>query len=68
MEAGEAFEQWKLEIRVKFRALEDMHVLDSTRQSGGERSVSTMWGPPDIARHVIGCHCIQWTRIHNVYR
>lgn len=41
-DAGEAFEQWKLEIWVKFRAATDMHVLDSHRQSGGERSVSTM--------------------------
>ena len=31
--AGEAYEQWKLEIWVKFRAAEDMHVLTATRQT-----------------------------------
>ena len=31
-----------MEIKVSFRANEDLHVLDSHRQSGGERSVSTM--------------------------
>ena len=31
-----------MQIRVKFRAEDDLHVLDAHRQSGGERSVSTM--------------------------
>ena len=41
-DAGEAFDQWELQIWVKFRASTDMHILDAHRQSGGERSVSTM--------------------------
>ena len=41
-EDGENFRNWRLEIWVKFRAVTDMHILDSHRQSGGERSVSTM--------------------------
>ena len=41
-DAGESFEDWRLEIWVKFRASTDMHILDHHRQSGGERSVSTM--------------------------
>ena len=40
--SGDKFELWKLEIWVKFRAATDMHILDAHRQSGGERSVSTM--------------------------
>ena len=39
---GDDFQNYSLEIRVKFRANEDMHLLDAHRQSGGERSVSTM--------------------------
>ena len=39
---GDDFKQYSLEIRVKFRANEDMHLLDAHRQSGGERSVTTM--------------------------
>jgi len=39
---GDDFDLWKLEIWVKFRAATDMHILDAHRQSGGERSVSTM--------------------------
>lgn len=39
---GDDFKEYSLEIRVKFRANEDMHLLDSHRQSGGERSVTTM--------------------------
>jgi chromosome segregation ATPase len=39
---GDEFKDYSLEIRVKFRANEEMHLLDSHRQSGGERSVSTM--------------------------
>ena len=41
-DAGESFENWRLEIWVKFRAATDMNILDHHRQSGGERSVSTM--------------------------
>ena len=40
--AGDRLDLWKLEIWVKFRAATDMHILDAHRQSGGERSVSTM--------------------------
>ena len=39
---GDCLDLWKLEIWVKFRAATDMHILDAHRQSGGERSVSTM--------------------------
>ena len=31
-----------MQIRVKFRSEESLHVLDARHQSGGERSVSTM--------------------------
>ena len=41
-DAGDRFEEWELQIWVKFRAVTDMHILDAHRQSGGERSVSTM--------------------------
>ena len=41
-DAGDRFEEWELQIWVKFRAVTDMHLLDAHRQSGGERSVSTM--------------------------
>lgn len=36
------YEKYSLEIRVKFRANEALHVLRHDRQSGGERSVSTI--------------------------
>ncbi|XJO76391.1 hypothetical protein BDV3_006922 [Batrachochytrium dendrobatidis] len=36
------YAKWGIEIRVKFRDDEPLQVLTSTRQSGGERSVSTM--------------------------
>ena len=39
---GDDFASYALEIRVKFRPNEDMHLLDAHRQSGGERSVTTM--------------------------
>lgn len=39
---GDDFREYSLEIRVKFRPNEDMHLLDAHRQSGGERSVTTM--------------------------
>ncbi|PSC71853.1 Structural maintenance of chromosomes 5 [Micractinium conductrix] len=39
---GEDFEHYAIEIRVKFRDTEDMQTLDASRQSGGERSVSTI--------------------------
>ena len=39
---GDNFREYSLEIRVKFRPNEDMHLLDAHRQSGGERSVTTM--------------------------
>ena len=31
-----------MQIRVKFRSEDSLHVLDARHQSGGERSVSTM--------------------------
>ncbi|KAH6596041.1 hypothetical protein BASA61_003584 [Batrachochytrium salamandrivorans] len=36
------YSKWGIEIRVKFRDNEPLQVLTATRQSGGERSVSTM--------------------------
>ena len=36
------FADWGIEIRVSFRAGSKLHVLDSMKQSGGERSVSTI--------------------------
>ncbi|GAB7361807.1 hypothetical protein MBLNU230_g1850t1 [Neophaeotheca triangularis] len=39
----EDFDQWAIEIRVKFRETEQLSVLDSHRQSGGERAVSTIF-------------------------
>ena len=36
------FSQYGVEIMVKFRDSESLQLLTSTRQSGGERSVSTM--------------------------
>ncbi|KAM0722446.1 hypothetical protein Q7P37_001887 [Cladosporium fusiforme] len=39
----EDFEQWAIQIRVKFRESEPLSVLDSHRQSGGERAVSTIF-------------------------
>lgn len=39
----EDFAKWKIEIKVKFRKGEDLQILDAHRQSGGERSVSTIF-------------------------
>jgi chromosome segregation ATPase len=39
---GDNFAQYAIEIRVKFRENEELTVLDASRQSGGERSVSTI--------------------------
>ncbi|KAK3721811.1 Structural maintenance of chromosomes protein 5 [Vermiconidia calcicola] len=39
----EDFEQWAIQIKVKFRENEALSVLDSHRQSGGERAVSTIF-------------------------
>jgi chromosome segregation ATPase len=36
------YSKWGIEIYVKFRAEEKMQLLTASRQSGGERSVSTM--------------------------
>jgi chromosome segregation ATPase len=36
------YAKWSIEIWVKFRDVETLQVLNSHRQSGGERSVSTM--------------------------
>ncbi|CAD7695563.1 unnamed protein product [Ostreobium quekettii] len=39
---GDHFDKYAVEIMVKFRDQEDLTPLDASRQSGGERSVSTM--------------------------
>ncbi|KUL85509.1 hypothetical protein ZTR_06778 [Talaromyces verruculosus] len=40
---GSDFDQWSIQIQVKFRETENLSVLDSHRQSGGERAVSTIF-------------------------
>lgn len=42
-ENGLDFENWAIHISVSFRANENMSLLDSHRQSGGERAVSTIF-------------------------
>ncbi len=37
------FDLWSIEIKVKFRENESLQLLDQHRQSGGERSVSTIF-------------------------
>jgi structural maintenance of chromosomes protein 5 len=37
------FEKWAIQIKVKFREKESLQLLTSQRQSGGERSVSTIF-------------------------
>ncbi|KUJ23509.1 P-loop containing nucleoside triphosphate hydrolase protein [Mollisia scopiformis] len=37
------FDLWAIQIKVKFRKNEDLQILDAHRQSGGERSVSTIF-------------------------
>lgn len=37
------FDKWAIQIKVKFRDTEALSILDSHRQSGGERSVSTIF-------------------------
>ncbi|KAM3415661.1 hypothetical protein BST61_g9180 [Cercospora zeina] len=37
------FAEWAIQIKVKFRENEQLQVLDSHRQSGGERAVSTIF-------------------------
>ncbi|KAI9721219.1 MAG: hypothetical protein M1812_002380 [Candelaria pacifica] len=37
------FDQWAIQIQVKFRENEQLSILDSHRQSGGERAVSTIF-------------------------
>ncbi|MCJ1475472.1 Structural maintenance of chromosomes protein 5 [Lambiella insularis] len=37
------FDQWAIQIQVKFREHEPLTILDSHRQSGGERAVSTIF-------------------------
>ncbi|KAI9670897.1 MAG: Structural maintenance of chromosomes protein 5 [Caeruleum heppii] len=39
----EDFDQWAIQIQVKFREHEPLSLLDSHRQSGGERAVSTIF-------------------------
>ncbi|EFQ97189.1 chromosomes protein 5 structural maintenance [Nannizzia gypsea CBS 118893] len=40
---GSDFDQWSIRIQVKFREHEALSILDSHRQSGGERAVSTIF-------------------------
>lgn len=40
---GSDFDQWSIRIQVKFREHEELSILDSHRQSGGERAVSTIF-------------------------
>jgi chromosome segregation ATPase len=40
---GSNFDQWSIQIQVKFRENENLSILDSHRQSGGERAVSTIF-------------------------
>ncbi|KAI9369411.1 P-loop containing nucleoside triphosphate hydrolase protein [Aspergillus egyptiacus] len=41
--SGNDFDQWSIQIHVKFREHETLSLLDSHRQSGGERAVSTIF-------------------------
>ncbi|KAG0651385.1 Structural maintenance of chromosomes 5 [Hyphodiscus hymeniophilus] len=43
VEKTDDFEDWAIKIKVKFRENEQLQVLDKHRQSGGERSVSTIF-------------------------
>jgi chromosome segregation ATPase len=40
---GHDFDQWSIQIHVKFRDHENLSLLNSHRQSGGERAVSTIF-------------------------
>ncbi|KAJ5663158.1 hypothetical protein N7507_003889 [Penicillium longicatenatum] len=40
---GSEYDQWSIQIWVKFREHESLSMLDSHRQSGGERAVSTIF-------------------------
>lgn len=40
---GRDFENWAIQVQVRFREGEQMSILDSHRQSGGERAVSTIF-------------------------
>lgn len=42
-EAPSNFEQWAIQIQVKFREHEPLSILTAHRQSGGERAVSTIF-------------------------
>jgi chromosome segregation ATPase len=42
LDENEEYKKWGLDIYVKFRDTEDLQLLTGTRQSGGERSVSTI--------------------------
>ncbi|KAL4977925.1 P-loop containing nucleoside triphosphate hydrolase protein [Aspergillus desertorum] len=41
--SGSDFDQWSIQVHVKFREHENLSLLDSHRQSGGERAVSTIF-------------------------
>jgi chromosome segregation ATPase len=42
VEDKEDYDKWEIQIRVKFRDKEELTTLSSVRQSGGERSVTTI--------------------------
>jgi len=42
LQEDEDFDKFEIQIRVKFRAEEELQILTSSRQSGGERSVCTI--------------------------
>ncbi|KAL9051613.1 MAG: hypothetical protein Q9162_005919 [Coniocarpon cinnabarinum] len=43
LEEGHDYENWAIQILVKFRENEQLSLLDSHRQSGGERAVTTIY-------------------------
>ena len=43
LEEGHDYENWAIQILVKFREEEPLSLLDSHRQSGGERAVTTIY-------------------------
>ncbi|ODQ64603.1 P-loop containing nucleoside triphosphate hydrolase protein, partial [Nadsonia fulvescens var. elongata DSM 6958] len=40
---ADRYDNWKIEIKVRFRETEELQLLDSHRQSGGERSLTTIF-------------------------
>lgn len=50
-EAGDDYANWAIDIMVKFRETERLQVLDAHRQSGGERSLSTIMYLLSLTEH-----------------